>query len=156
MVTEATINKLKRRIYGQTFCLSQLSKVNTSVSVSQIHENNLGIQHIHRKSEDESGDHKLVKKSEFHNFQSSKLASKVPIRSMRNHRLEIGELFGENPITLDGKTTPEFEFNESAKNKCSYKAAQKPTNMMGVGFRVISGFSGLEEQNLNHVLQMRQ
>ena len=75
---------------------------------------------------------------------------------MRNHRLEIGELFGENPITLDGKTTPEFEFNESAQNKCSYNAAQKPTNMMGVGFRVISGFSGLEEQNLNHVLQIRQ
>ena len=87
LVTGATINKLKRRIYGQTFCLSQLSKVNTSVSVSQIHENNLGIQHIHRKSKDESGDHELVKKSEFHNFQSSKLTSKVPIRSRRNHRL---------------------------------------------------------------------
>ena len=56
---------------------------------------------------------------------------------MRNHRLERGELFAENQITLDCKTTPEFEFNENAQNKCSYKAAQKPTNMMSVGFRVI-------------------
>lgn len=56
---------------------------------------------------------------------------------MRNHRLERGELFAENQITLDCKTTPEFEFNENAQNKCSYKVAQKPTNIMGVGFRVI-------------------
>ena len=56
---------------------------------------------------------------------------------MRDHILEIGELFAENQITLDCKTTPEFEFNENAQNKCSYKVAQKPTNIMGVGFRVI-------------------
>ena len=43
---QKTINKLKRRMYGQTFCLSQLPKVNTSVSVAQILQNNLNLQHI--------------------------------------------------------------------------------------------------------------
>ena len=33
-------------MYGQTFCLSQLTKVNTSVSVAQILQNNLNLQDV--------------------------------------------------------------------------------------------------------------
>ena len=38
-------------MYGQTFCLRQLSEVNTSVSVAQILQNNPNLQHVKGKAD---------------------------------------------------------------------------------------------------------